>query len=458
MLDRILEALARSPADFTEVRVERSWVTTVAFRGRRLEGAAEGRDAGGTVRCLVHGRGWGSVTVGDLAHLDAAVRRAHELALVVRPPEPVRLAPVAVHVATDPPPLADDPRDVPLAEKRRYLEHLNGEMLRADRRIVDTQAAYRDEVVEAWYANSEGTRLHQRRPDVTLAALAVAREGGVVERAVESLGARAGWRRVQEQEALFRAAAARAVGLLGAHPVRSGTFPVVLDPRLAATLVHETIGHLAEADAQLEDPRVAHRAWPGRTVGSPLLTVGDDGSAAGLRGTLAFDDEGTPSSNTLLVQHGVVVGRLHSRETAGRTGERPTGNARAVSWRRPPLVRPTNTYVAAGSGTFADLLRDVKLGVYACDAVASRTRLGEFALTAGYGFMIRNGELAEPVKHVTVAGELGTTLGAVDAIAADFRWIEGGGGCTRHGQGPLPVTTGAPHVRLRAAEVRGQAP
>ena len=183
-------------------------------------------------------------------------------------------------------------------------------------------------------------------------------------------------------------------------------------------------------------------AAPGRQLGSELLTIGDDGSVVGLRGTLPFDDEGTPPSNTLLVQHGVVVGRLHSRETAARFGERPTGNARAISFRHVPLVRLTNTYVANGSGTFADLIRDVKLGVYACDAVGSRHRGDSYSFTAGHGYMIRDGALAEPVKSVVLVGFVAELLGAVDRVAGDFRWHESGGGCGKGGQSPLPVVRG----------------
>ena len=458
MLERIVDALERSRADYAEIRLERSTITTVAWRGRALEGAGTGTDVGGMVRCLNHGHGWGIASFNRLDDLDARLARAHELSLALRPPTPVILAAAPVRERQSPAPIADDPRDVPLAEKRRYVEHLNGEMLRCDRRIVDTQAAYRDEMTEVWYANSEGTRLHEVHPDVTLSALAVAQGEGVTERAVESLGARGGWKRVQNQEELFRTAARRAVSLLDATPARSGSYPVVLDPRLAAIIAHETVGHLCEADTQLEDPVAAELAAPGRRLGSDLLTIGDDGSVVGLRGTLPFDDEGTPPSNSLLVQHGVVVGRLHSRETAGRVGERPTGNARAISYRHAPLVRLTNTYIANGTGTFNDLLRDVKYGVYACDAVGSRHRGDSYSFTAGHGYMIRDGALAEPVKGVVIAGFVTELLGAVDRVAGDFRWHESGGGCGKGGQSPLPVTGGAPHVRLRTAEVRGQAP
>ncbi len=458
MLERLLDAIRSSRADYADIRLERSTITSVAWRGRRLEGASTGTDVGGTVRCLNQGHGWGIASFNRLDDLEARLARAHELSLAVRPAQPVALAQSPVREGHVRPALSEDPREVPLLEKRRYLEHLNAEMLRFDRRIVDTQAAYRDEVTECWFVNSDGTALHELRPDVTLSALAVARDGGVMERAVESLGARGGWTRVRDQEELFRTAARRAVSLLDAKPVRSANYPVVLDPRLAGVVAHETIGHLCEADTQLEDPVAAELAAPGRKIGSESLTIGDDGSVVGLRGTLPFDDEGTPPSNTLLVQHGVVVGRLHSRETAARFGERPTGNARALSFRHVPLVRLTNTYIANGSGTFADLIRDVKLGVYACDAVGSRHRGDSYSFTAGHGYMIRDGALAEPVKGVVLVGFVAELLGAVDRVAGDFRWHESGGGCGKGGQSPLPVAEGAPHLRLRGAEIRGQAP
>ncbi len=101
--------------------------------------------------------------------------------------------------------------------------------------------------------------------------------------------------------------------------------------------------------------------------------MGDDGSAAGLRGSLPYDDEGTPTQNTLLIQNGVLVGRLHSRETAARMGERPTGNARrALSFRHPPIVRLTNTYIANGRGTLDDLLRDIRSASIAAMPSAGR--------------------------------------------------------------------------------------
>ncbi len=456
MLDRLLEALRHSRADFAEIRYERAWITTVSWRERRLEAATEAVDFGGAVRCLDHGRGWGFASVASGDDLPARLLRAHELSLATRPELPVALAPAPVREGCDAPDLGSDVRGIPLKAKRRLLEELSGEMLAFDRRVVDTRLAYRDAVVEFWYANSEGTRMQGVRPDVQLAALAVARDGGTVERALASFGARAGWLSAQGHEERFRSAARQAVSLLGAQPIRSGTWPVVLDPRLAAALAHEAVGHLCEADVASEPG--AYLAPLGARLGSPRLTIGDDGSVPGLRGSLPFDDEGTPTGNTLLVQNGVVVGHLHTRETAARDRARPTGSARTASWRHAPLARLSNVYVANGTGSRADLLRDVRLGVYACDVIDSQRQGDRITFTAGHAYMIRDGELAELVKHVVVAGRVSDLLGAVDRVAGDFRWHDDGGDCTRRGHGPVVVTDGAPHIRLERAEIRGVAP
>ncbi|MEO8199275.1 MAG: TldD/PmbA family protein [Gemmatimonadota bacterium] len=455
MKNRIGDALKSSRADYTEIRLERSWLTTVAFRGSRLEGASASLDAGGFVRCLNHGHGWGVVSFTSIDRLPAMVARAHELSLAVRLEDPIRLAAVPVREDDVRMDLDGDVRGISLEEKKRLLEQLNNLMLGHDRRIVDTQAAYRDEVTEYWYANSEGTNLYEIRPEVTLSAVAIAREEGTIERAIESIGLRRGWNAVQGREEQFLGAARRAVALLTAPRVRGGTYPVILDPKLAGVFVHEAFGHLSEADFVYENPQARAMMTLGRHFGTELLTVGDDGSAAGLRGTLPYDDEGTPTQNTTLIQNGVLVGRLHSRETAARMGEPATGNARALSFRHSPIVRMTNTYIASGRGTLDDLLSGIELGVYACDALGGQTYLEDFSFTAGYAYMIRQGKIAELVRDVTLAGNLFHTLDAIDGIAGDFRWNQMGGGCGKGFQVPLPVTEGAPHIRIRNAVVGG---
>ena len=458
MKDRLTDALAASRADFTEIRLERTWTSAVSFRGRRLEAATASEDQGGFVRTLHRGCGWGVAAFTSLDQLPAMVARAGELSRTVRLERPIRLAEVPPHQADAVLDLDGDVRGVPLAEKKRLIEAYNSEMLAVSDRVVDTVASYHDAVTEYWYVNSEGTVLHELRPEVTVSGSAVARRDGIIEKGLESFGLRRGWRSVQDRAAGFRRAAERAVALLDAPRVKGGTYPVVLDPELAGVFIHEAFGHLSEADFIYENPQAREMMTLGRRFGKPLLNVGDNGAAAGLRGTLPFDDEGTPTQDTPLIRAGVLVGRLHSRETAAALGEHPTGNARATSFRYPPIVRMTNTYIANGRGSFADLIKDIPLGVYACSAFGGQTLLENFSFTAAYGHMIRDGQVAELVKDVVIAGNLFQTLDRIERIAGDFRWNEMGGGCGKGGQFPLPVTEGAPHVRIEEALVGGDVP
>src|SRR5439155_168144 len=146
-----------------------------------------------------------------------------------------------------------------------------------------------------------------------------------------------------------RVVAQRAVDLLDAPRVRGGACPVILDNELAGVFIHEAFGHLSEADFVYENPQAREMMTLGRRFGKPVLNVGDNGAAKGLRGTLPYDDEGTPTQDTPLIKEGILVCRLHSRETAAKLGERPTGNARAISFRHAPIVRMTNTYIAPGT-------------------------------------------------------------------------------------------------------------
>ncbi len=457
MKDRLAAALKSSRADYTEIRVEHTWSTAVTFRGARLESATASEDLGGFVRALVRGCGWGIAAFTSLDRLPAMVTRAGELSRAVRLDEPIARAPVAPVVTDALLDLDGDVRGVSLAEKKRLLEGYNGVML-AVPGVVDTTAGYHDEVTEYWYANSEGTLLYELRPEVTLSGTAIARRNGTIEKGLESVGLRRGWNAVHDHAAGFREAARRAAALLDAPTVKGGTYPVILDNEMAGVFIHEAFGHLSEADFVYENQQAREMMTLGRRFGRPVLNVGDHGAAPGLRGTLPFDDEGTPTQDTPLIREGVLVGRLHSRETAAKLGERPTGNARAISYRHPPIVRMTNTYIANGQESVADLIGDIKLGVYACSAFGGQTLLENFSFTAAYGHMIRDGKIAELVKDVVLAGNLFQTLDRIERIADDFQWNQMGGGCGKGGQFPLPVTEGAPHVRIEAALVGGDVP
>ena len=209
----------------------------------------------------------------------------------------------------------------------------------------------------------------------------------------------------------------------------------------AGLLAHRAVGHLCEADSGGAGPLRL-----GTRMGGEAVTIGEDGTALGRRGTLAFDHEGMTPVPTLLVQHGVVVGHIHTRMTAARAGAGPTGSARGGPG-KPPRARLSNTYVQSGRGDLADLLGEITLGVYAADPVGASLDDSRAGLRAGHARMIRQGELAEPVKGVSLGADPMALLGLVDRVAAVF--VEHDRVLLRPGaRWQLPVGIGAPHVRL----------
>jgi TldD protein len=442
---RILDALGRSRAEFTELRLRRIWSTAVLARGRTVETATTALETGGAIRCCSSGTGWGMVGFSGNDRLDIEVLRAHELALAGASHYPVSLAAIAIHQVETPSPLADDPREVPLPEKRQLAELLAARLFSRDRRITDGRILCRDEVVETWLATSEGTWIHDFRSEVSVAGLAVAEEDGNVERALGSHAVSGGWRSAAGAEAMIDAMATRAVDRLHAAPVRPGRYPVVLDPAAAGALLHRAVAHVARPALPGADPDVLPM---GTRVGPDCLTVADDPTAESLRASAHLDDEGTVARRTTIVQNGVVVGHLHSRETAAASHQAPTGHARAGTLRGAPHPRVTNTSLSPGEGSLDDLLRGIPLGVYVVDALACLSSGDQVSLRAASARMIRHGRLAESIKGVQIGGGLLALLGKVDGVAGDFAWDRSACHCRDGAAGLVPITTGAPHLRF----------
>jgi TldD protein len=210
-------------------------------------------------------------------------------------------------------------------------------------------------------------------------------------------------------------------------------------------VAHRVVAHLARTSLPGADPD----ALPiGLRVGPECLTVGDDPTAEGLRGSLGCDDEGTPPRRTILVQNGVVTGHLTTRETAARTHLAPSGHARAGALHAAPAPRAANSFLAQGTGTLDDLLSGIGSGVYVSDLLAAEESDGSLTLRAGSARSIRNGSLAELVKGVQIEGSMLSLLGRVDAVAGDFVWDASAARCRDGAAGVVSTTAGAPHVRL----------
>jgi TldD protein len=455
MRDRLEQALHSSDAEYTEIRIEDVAETQLSFQGEELHSIGSSKTRGGIVRALVKG-GWGYATFNDLSDLGRRVKQAGESAHLVSQDKSF-FAPVAPVVDEIKATLESDFRHIPLAHKKAVLEEYNKIVLGYHPKIQTSNVAYRDRFQKTWYANSEGTYITEEQPDVWVFANAVARDGDNVQSAFEMQGGEAGFQLVEGFQDKAAAAAKQALELLSASPINGGKYTVIMDPILAGVFMHEAFGHLSEADFVYENERLREQMQLGKRFGPDILNIVDDGSLPGQIGTHKYDHEGVRTKKNYLIENGILVGRLHSRETADRMGEQPTGNARAVSYEYPPIVRMTNTYIDVGDASFEEMVKDIKLGVYAVRAFGGQTEMEMFTFSAAYAYMIRDGRVAELVRDVTLTGNVFETLMNVDMLSDEIEWVPDGPiGCGKNGQFPLLVGMGAPHVRIQDVVIGGE--
>ena len=362
-------------------------------------------------------------------------------------------AEVGAHVDSVEPVLVKDPAEIPLADKKRQMDSYNDVIWSVDG-IQSSDMIYGDTSRKIHFGNSDGSYIEQNRVHVIARISAQARKNGDVQQAGFSIGSVGDYALVEGLDEEVLAAANRAVGLLTAKPLEGGEWTTILDPVLAGVFVHEAFGHLSEADNVAENDKLQEIMVLGRQFGGKHLNVVDGASMPALRGSYAYDEEGTPATRTDLIREGKLVGRLHSRETAARMGESPTGNARAISHAYPPIVRMTNTIIENGEASFEDLLEGVDKGVYVKNWYGGMTQHEMFTFSSGEAYMIRNGRVEEAVRPVMLTGNIFTTLHNIDAIGNDLDMNQGGG-CGKGGQMPLPVSNGSPHIRIRSCLISG---
>lgn len=451
MRDELANASKGHNADYVEIRLEESQVTRIVYRGQRLEEIGRTTSLGGNVRALVKG-GWGFVSFNNVKGLRDKVKLAVKQARLVgkedskfSPTEPV------VDIVTAE--TKKDPTTVPLASKKQMLDEYN-DIILSTPKIQTSNIGYHDSQRKITFANSEGSYIEQTKVDLSLRLTAIAAEDGQVQQIGLSLGSQGDFSAVESLQEQVREMAQRAVRLLSAPQAKGGEYTVVLDPILAGVFAHEAFGHLSEADHVYENKRLQDIMVLGRRFGGKHLNIVDGAAVPGLRGSYKYDDEGVPGTKTYLIREGVLESRLHSRETAAKMGEMLTGNARALNYRFPPIVRMTNTFIEPGSISFEDMLGDIKEGIYVKDWYGGTTSLEMFTFSAAEAYMIRSGKVAELLRPVVLSGNVFATLGNIDAIGNELAMNQGGG-CGKGGQSPLPVSNGSPHIRIRRCLVGG---
>ena len=335
------------------------------------------------------------------------------------------------------------PDDVPIEEKLGYVVDLD-KAQKIDPRVANSNSDYRDEVKTNLLVNSFGSSLKWEEVRTRLIAFTIASDGGRQEMYFEIADGTKGFELMKKNDvtAMGKLSGEEAVKMLAAKKPPSGYMTCISDPKNTGTLAHEVIGHASEADEIVQERSFLTGAV-GKRVASDLITMVDDGTIKGAYGTIPFDDEGTPSSRTVIIENGIYKGYLQSLETAADMGATPTGNGRAQDFGRRIWVRMTNTFFDAGDWTLEEMIEGVKFGVLADKSISGMEDPvgGGFEAKTLRGFVIENGEIKDMIRSFTTTGSALEILKTTDAVGdhvqldggmcgkgiEDFVWVSGGG-------------------------------
>jgi len=349
------------------------------------------------------------------------------------------------------------PSDIMLPEKVELVRRADRAARGVDRRIRQVTAIYRDGTVRYQFANSLGEFIETGRTGSLMVVQVVAADGDVIQTGYEPVGGTRGFELFRERgpEEIALAAARRAVMMLAARRAPAGPMPVVLSAKAGGTMVHEAIGHGLEADLAQAGISV-YTGKIGQQVASPLITVIDDATIPHVRGTFAFDDEGTPGQKTVLVENGVLKGYLYDRLTAMKDGCTSTGNGRRESYQMRPIVRMSNTLIAPGDAEPTSIIRNAERGLYVEKMGGGQVNTvnGDFVFEVSEGYLIDGGEIGEPVRGATLTGNGPDVLRKIVMVGSDLGF--GIGTCGKDGQG-VPVADAQPTLLISEITVGGAA-
>ena len=444
-------------ADDGELFLEYSQSESFAFDDGRLKAATFDTSQGFGLRAVA-GEATGYAHASEISE-SAIARAASTVQAVAKGYSGTQTAPPA---RTNIKLYADiDPLETAGFEKKvKLLEDINAYARAKDSRVRQVSASLGGEWQRVEIIRAGGERYSDIRPLVRLNVSVVAEENGRQESGSFGGGGRSGYETYLDPDywqAAVDEALRQALVNLKSVPAPAGEMTVVLGPGWPGILLHEAIGHGLEGDFNRKKTS-AFAGLLGERVAAKGVTVVDDGTIDGRRGSLSIDDEGTPTSRTVLIEDGILKGYMQDRQNARLMGVAPTGNGRRQSYGSPVMPRMTNTYMLGGDKDPAEILSSVKKGIYATNFGGGQVDItnGKFVFSCTEAYIIEGGKLGHAIKGATLIGNGPEALTRVTMIGNDMKLDTGIGTCGKNGQS-VPGGVGQPTLRLDGLTVGGTA-
>ena len=455
ILHKAVDRMQDLGAEFSDARSQTVRVTGVSSMNGDIRQLVQKSTGGVCLRAWAGGRwGYGTATSFDREDVMRAAEQAVRNASGERKSD-LMLEPATVreHRRAD---VRIHPDSVDLSEKIATAQDLDRAQA-VDDRIINRVGSYSEEVKTNALVNSAGSDLSWEEVRTLCRAMSVAADGQRMERYYDGPDSTLGYEVVRDAdlEELGRVTAREAIETLKADRAPSGNLTVISDPMVSGLLAHEAMGHASEGD-EITKRRSFLTGAVGRKVASDIISMYDNGTVRGAHGSVPFDDEGTPSSCTTIIDHGVYQGYMHSLETASQLGVRPTGNGRAENYGKRVWVRMTNTYFGPGEWDRDEIIADTRDGIL-CDKMVNGMEDpvgGCFEAKCLRGFLIRNGEIVKPLQSFTLTGRSVDILSSADAMSKEV--VLDGGMCGKGIEDWVRVSSGGPYMRARMIVGGGQ--
>ena len=352
------------------------------------------------------------------------------------------------------------PDDLTLGEKINALNTIDVKARAADPRVVQVTATITTSYQAVRIERPDADPVADLRPLCRLGLVLTLESNGKREQGSYGWGGRdavSAFIGEDQWDAALKAALHQAEVNLAAIPAPAGMLPLVLGSGWPGVMLHEAVGHGLEGDFNRKGSSI-YSGKMGEQVAAKGVTVIDDGTMMGRRGSLTIDDEGTPSAENVLIEDGKLVGYMQDRQNARLMGVKPTGNGRRESYAHQPMPRMTNTYMAVGKHDPGEIIASVKDGIYAPNFGGGQVDIvsGQFTFKCTEAYRIRDGKIAEPVKGATIIGNGPEAMSQVSMIGNDLALDTGIGTCGKAGQG-VPVGIGQPTIKMDAMTIGGTA-
>lgn len=453
LIKDVLDEALSLGADFAEIYVEQTESQTISMIGGKVDKANRGQDYGVGIRLF---QGTNSVYgyTNDSTR-DNLLKTAREIAsalvgeAIIKPIDLVRQNIINQHV------IKMDLNDVPASLRIAKMRQASEVVKKYHESISQSSINLSEKKQQVLIANTEGTLVEDTRVYTRMYVTAVASNGSEMQTGSHGPGALQGFEFIENLDLDFYAtdAARQAVTMLNAGPCPSGKMPVVIDNGFGGVIFHEACGHGLEASSVAKGLSVFSNKL-GEKVASDIVTAIDDGTIPNAWGSLNIDDEGTPTQRKVLIENGILKSYMIDKLNGRRMKMESTGSGRRQNYRFAPTSRMTNTYIAEGPHTRAEIIANTEYGLYAKSMGGGSVNpaTGDFNFAVNEGYIIRNGKIAEPVRGATLIGNGPEILHQIDMVGENLARAQGMCGAA---SGSIPTDVGQPALRVKEITVGG---